>query len=474
MTSQKKPPVVTIMGHVDHGKTSLLDCIRKSKLAAAEFGEITQAIGAYQIEFQGQKITFIDTPGHEAFTKMRRRGAIASDLVVLVVAANDGVMPQTKESIRIIKEADIPFIVAVNKIDLPEASIEKVKGQLAENEVFVEGYGGNVVVVPLSAKTGQGVDHLLEMILLTAEVSGFSADPQAFLKATVIEAKIDKNCGVMASLIVKDGCLKEGDTVWVDGACSKIRMLRNDKGERITSALPSDPVLVLGLCQLPEAGAQVSSQLNLDTRVKLAKEVKVGLPQEEKPKLKIVLKADVGGSLEAILGCLPEEVLVMEKAVGEIRESDVLLARSLGAEIYGFNLSVSSSVEKLAAAEKVKIKVFRIIYDLLKEIEKRVLKLLSPDIDRKVHGRAEIRQVFEMKGERIAGCLVIEGKINKTFPVMVKRGETILSDTKIVSLKDQKQDINEVLAGAEFGAILAQKLDFQPGDVVVSYSLEEN
>ena len=460
---------MTIMGHVDHGKTSLLDFIRKTHVASHEAGEITQAMGAYQVEEKGQKITFIDTPGHEAFTQMRQRGVLVSDLVVLVVAANDGVKPQTKESIKIIKEAKVPFLVAINKIDLKEASVDMVKAQLAENEVLVEGYGGDVVTVGVSAKTGEGIDQLLEMIILSAEMANLQADPQAVLQAVVIESKLDKLCGPVATLIIQNGQLKKNDQFWVGEVACKAKMLKDFRGQAIETAFPGDPVLVLGFCGLAPIGAQIAlapQAENPEPKVNLKTE------KEDKPKLKIILKTDSFGSLEAILGCLSDDVEIMEKGVGEIKESDVLLAKTLKAEIYGFNLNLSSSIEKLAQTEKVKIRTFRIIYDLLLEIEKRVLKLLSPDIDRKILGKAEILQIFEMKGEKIAGCRVSEGKINKTFPASIKRGEEILSDVKIVSLKEQKQDINEATTGTEFGAVFLQKVDFLPGDMVISYSLE--
>ena len=474
MALQKKPPVVTIMGHVDHGKTTLLDYIRHSHLTAKEFGEITQAIGAYQAEFNGQKITFIDTPGHEAFSKMRSRGAGVADLAVLVVAANDGVMPQTKESIKIIETAGIPFIVAINKIDLPEASVEKVKAQLAENNVIVEDYGGQVVAVPLSAKTGQGVDQLLEMILLTAEMENLQADPEARLQAEIIEAKADKFCGPLATLIVENGTLRVGDKIAADGVIGKVKLLKNDRGQALREAYPGEPVLVLGFSTLPLVGSLV---VPAEGEVKPAEAVKKAekpTPQteEEKNKIKIILKTDVLGSLEAILGCLPSEVLVMDKGVGEVTESDILLAKTLGAEIYGFNLSLPSSLKKLAEAEGVKIKSFRIIYDLLKDLEERILKMMEPTIDRKVAGRAEILAVFEIRGEKIAGAKVIEGKINRTLPVVLERGNKILTETKISSLKQQKQDVNEVSMEAEFGVTFSQRVDFRPGDMIISLAHE--
>lgn len=472
MALTKKPPVVTIMGHVDHGKTSLLDFIRKTKLTAKEPGEITQAIGAYQIEFNGEKITFIDTPGHAAFTKMRSRGVGVADIVILVVAANDGVMPQTKESIQIIQNAGVPYLVAINKIDLPEASIDKVKAQLAENNVLVEDYGGKIVSVPISAKTGQGVDQLLEMILLTAELNELKADPDGNFEAVVIESKLDKFCGPTASLIVKNGTLKKGELINAQGSAAKVRMLKDEWGKAKEAVFPGDPILVLGFESLPPVGAVVRK--TGEEAPVLAQETKKVLPQKaEEGKLKIILKADVFGSLEAILGCLPSDVQVMDSGVGEITEADVLFAKTLGAEIYGFNLTVSGSVKKLAETEKVKVKNYNIIYDLLKDLEERILKILEPTIDRKVLGKAEIIAVFEIKGERIAGARVLEGKINKNTPVCIQRGEKILAETRITSLKQQKQDVNEVPQGVEFGAVLSGKVDFNKGDMIISYSLEE-
>jgi translation initiation factor IF-2 len=472
MALQKKPPVVAILGHVDHGKTTLLDFIRKTKLAAKEFGEITQAIGAYQIEFKGEKITFIDTPGHAAFTKMRSRGARVADVAVLVIAATDGVMPQTKESIKIIKEAKIPVVVALNKVDLPEASVDKVKGQLAENEVFVEGYGGNVVAVPLSAKTGQGVDQLLEMILLTAEIEELKADPEGELEAEVIEAKADKFCGPVASVIIKNGTLKKGDRLVADGVTAKVKLLKDEWGKAVEAALPADPVQILGFSPLPAVGA-VACRLGETPRAAMPEAAKAALPEKPEGKLRIILKADVAGSLEAILGCLPTEVQVIESGVGEATESNVLLAKTFGAEVYTFNLSLRGGVAKLAETEGVKIKDFKIIYELLENLEKRILKILEPTIDRKILGKAEVIAVFDIRGEKIAGARVLEGKINRGWPVVIQRDNKIVAETKIVSLKQQKQDINEAVVGIEFGVIFAGKVDFAVGDVILSFSLEE-
>ncbi|MGB9637266.1 MAG: translation initiation factor IF-2 [Microgenomates group bacterium] len=476
MALQKKPPVVTIMGHIDHGKTSLLDFIRKTKLATKEVGEITQSIGAYQIKSGEEKITFIDTPGHEAFREMRSRGARVADLVVLVVAANDGVMPQTEESIKIIKEAKVPFLVALNKIDLPEAAPEKVKRQLAEKGVFVEGHGGTTVALPVSAKTGEGIDQLLEMILLMAEMEGLQADPEGDLEAVVIESKADKLCGPLVNLIIRNGSLKKGDRIQAAGIVAKVKMLRDEWGRSKQVAFPADPVQVLGFPSLPPVGSLVTS-ITSET-LAAGGESTLGFSpvsqlreksQGEKGVLKIILKTDVAGSLEAIYNCLPEGVEVFSKEVGEITEGDVLLAKTVGAEIYGFNLSLSPGIKKLAETEKVRIATYNIIYDLLKELSERILRQQTPE--RRIIGRAKILAVFEIKGEKVAGGRVLEGKINKGNPILLKRGEEEIAETKIVSLKEQKQDINEAGAGSEFGAIFADKLDFQAGDVLISYSL---
>ncbi len=472
MALQEKPPVVTILGHVDHGKTTLLDYIRKTKLAAKEVGEITQTIGAYQIEFKGKKITFIDTPGHAAFAKMRSRGARVADIVVLVVAADDGVMPQTLESIKIIKEAKVPFIVAINKIDLPGVSIDKVKTQLAENEVLVEGYGGKVVSVPLSAKTGEGVDQLLEMILLTAQLEELKADPEGELEAEVIEAKADKFCGPVATVIVKNGTLKKSNEIIAEGITAKVRLLKNEWGKAIEKALPADPGQILGFSALPAVGAIVR-RLNEAPKEAVETATKIRPLEKAEAKLSIILKADVAGALEAILGCLPAEVQVAESGVGEVTESDVLLAKTLGVEIYTFNLPLRSGVAKLAETEGVKIKNFRIIYELLEDLEQRILKILEPTIDRQVLGKAEIIATFDIRGEKIAGARVLEGKINRANPVIVQRDSKIIAETKIASLKQQKQDINEAGVGIEFGVIFAGKVDFKVGDMILSSSLEE-
>lgn len=472
---QKKPPVVTIVGHVDHGKTSLLDYIRRTKVADKEFGQITQAIGAYQVEVNGQKITFIDTPGHEAFSAMRARGAKAADLVILVVSGSDGVMPQTKECIKLLSENKIPFLVAITKLDLPEFSADKVKGQLAENQVFVEGYGGSVVAVNVSAKTGAGIDQLLEMILLVAEMADLKADPLGNFEAVVIESKADKFCGCVATLVVQNGSLHLGDKITYGNNISKVKSIKNDKGEAIQEALPGQPVLLLGFSQLPEVGVIVTAtNEEVNSEVDFEKTKSFTADGEDGKKMKIILKADVFGSLEAILYCLPGEVIVIDKSVGEISQSDVMLAKTLGAEIYGFNLNLSSAVEKLAKTEKVKVLTYKVIYDLLENLQKRLKTFLNPQPKRNILGKAEILAVFEMKGQKVAGARMLEGRINRKSPVMIQREGVEIANTRIISLKQQKQDINEIDRGAEFGVVFEGKIDFLTGDMILSYSLEEN
>ncbi len=469
---QVRPPIVTIMGHVDHGKTSILDKIRQSDVASKEVGAITQAIGAYQITWKNKKITFLDTPGHEAFLKMRSRGAQIADLVVLVIAANDGVMPQTKESIKIIQESKTPFLIAVNKIDLPEASLDKIKGQLAEMEILVEGYGGNIVTVPVSAKTGAGIEQLLEMILLTAEMEELKADPQGELEADIVEAKKDQSCGPLVTLIIKNGTLKKGDLLMAQGVYGKAKLIRDDKGKSIDEAVLSQPVEVLGFEGLPPVGAKVklAKGETVTATPKASIQPTKELSEEEKAKrLRIILKADSEGSLEAIFGSLPSEVEIISSGVGEINESDILLAKSCGAKIFGFNLRLSGSVKRLAEEEKIKIFTFQIIYDLLKQLEEMILKIMEPTIDRNVLGKAEIIAEFEAKDAKVAGAKVVSGRINRTDKVCLERAGQIIGETKLKSLKHQTQDINQADNGTEFGAIFDPPVKFQKGDLIIAW-----
>lgn len=473
---ESRPPVVTIMGHVDHGKTSILDRIRQSDVAAKEVGEITQAIGAYQITWKGKKITFLDTPGHEAFLKMRSRGVRVADFVVLVVAANDGVMPQTKESIKIISEAKTPFLVAINKVDLPEASVDKVKGQLAENGILVEGYGGKTVVVPISAKTGQGIDQLLEMILLTAEMEELKADPEGELQGEIIETKKDQDLGSLITVIVKNGTLYKGDLLESEGIYGKAKLIRDDKGKVLDKAVLSQPVEIFGLEGLPPVGAKICRpkagiQNPKEEETASTKTPAVDAEKEKSPKLKIILKADSQGSLEAVLESLSSEVEIISSGVGDINDSDILLAKDCQAKIFGFNIRLTGSVKKLAEVEKVKVFTFQIIYDLLKQLEEMVLKMMEPTIDRTILGKAEIIAEFGAKETKIAGAKVISGRINKGDLVGIERAGKIVVETKIKSLKHQSADITQADNGMEFGVIFVSPVDFQKGDYLIAWQL---
>jgi len=459
-----RPPIVAVLGHVDHGKTSLLDKIRQTNIAGGEAGGITQHTGAYQIEFKGKKITFIDTPGHVAFSKMRSRGAKVADLAVLVVAANEGAMPQTIESLKHITQARIPYLVAINKIDLPEVNLEWLKKNLAEKEIFIEGYGGQTVAVPVSAKTGKGIDQLLEMIVLMGEMAELKGSLTDKLEAVVLESKMDSKRGITATVLVRNGVLKTGEEIVVEGNKNKIKAMFNDKGEVIQTALPGQPVLILGFSQAPQVGAKLGSEEPPETKTKIPK-----IPKNEEKKLKIILKADVAGTLEAIIGSLPNDVLVIHCEVGEINESDVLLAGTTGAKIVGFNVKIPAAIKKLAETEGVTIKTYKIIYELLEDLEKQVLKILEPTIDEQVLGSAEIIAEFEIDKQRIAGTKVISGVITKQDTIHLKRGEKILGDCRIRSMKKGKLDVDKVKEKEEFGATLSPPLDFNKGDMLISF-----
>lgn len=466
---QVKPPVVAVLGHVDHGKTSLLDRIRQTNVAAKEAGQITQAIGASQIVFKGQKITFLDTPGHEAFIKMRSRGAQVADLAILVVAVNDGVMPQTKESIRIIKEAKIPFLVAVSKIDLPGFSVDKIKAQLAENEVFAEGYGGQVVVVPVSARTGEGIEQLLEMILLVAEMAELKADSEEEFSGIVIESIKDHLRGVMATLLVKNGTLKIGEEIFGPDCWGRVKALTDEHGRRVGAAVPGQPVEVLGWEKAPAVGITVQKGKPSLTPTEVNKlPVDLAGKKPEEKKLKIILRADCQGSLEAILGSLPAEVSVLESGVGEVLESDISLAKTFSALILTFNVKIPGTIAKFTRTEKIKIKSFTIIYDLLKEIEETVFKIMDPLFDREIVGRAEVIAEFAIRKERVAGVKVNLGKISKTDRVCLLRGGKLLAESGIRSMKHVKEEISQANAGQEIGLIFTSAVNFQKGDEIVA------
>ncbi len=463
-----RPPIVAVLGHVDHGKTSLLDYIRKTRVAQREAGGITQGIGAYQVEVDSQKITFIDTPGHQAFSKMRSRGASVADLVVLLVAADDGVMPQTIESLHHIQEAQVPFLVAINKIDLPGVDIERVKKQLFDNGVIIEEYGGDVVCVPVSAKTGAGVKDLLEMILLLAEMKEIRGDPAASLEAVVIESRVEK-AGPVGTAIIRDGTLRVGEWILAENTPVKVRGIVDENHKRQMSAGPGQPVEIIGFNAPPPVGAKITNAKALGKEAKREEKEKiekVEIPCEAADKLRIILRADSKGSLEALKENLPPGVFVVFSGVGDVLESDVFLGQTTQAEIIGFNVKASSEVSKLAETEKVSVKIYKIIYELLEDLEKKGLEGVSYKVE--ILGRAVILKEFEVKDTRVAGCRVLEGRINRADIVIIKRGEKEIGETGISSMKHQKTEISESKEGEEFGVTFSSPLDFRTGDVLIS------
>lgn len=481
-----RPPVVTIMGHVDHGKTTLLDKIRATRVAQSEQGGITQHIGAYQATINNQAITFIDTPGHAAFTKMRARGAQVTDIVILVVAANDGVKPQTVESINHIKQAAVPFIVAINKMDTEGASPEKVKSELAEHEVFCEGYGGQVPAVEVSGKTGKGLDQLLSMILLVAEMEELKADPEGDAEAVIIESNLDKHKGAIATVIVKNGTLKPGQTVYEQSTPVRIRSLLDQFGKPRIQVTPGEPCVILGFKNVPPVGATLKSHSFAITPasepqpVQKPEELEESTEDEtkeaeaEKPHYNLLLKADTAGTLEAIKNSIgQEEITLVGSGVGTITESDVMLALDTKAVIIGFAVTVSTEAQKLADTEGVRIKTFNIIYELLDYLEHKVLELLEPTIFEIELGAAKVLQVFDIRGVKIAGCTVESGKLTKGDLVHITRRNRQLKNTKIASLKQGKVDIKSAGAGKECGVVLDPPFDFRIGDMLKSYRLNK-
>lgn len=490
-TNQKnRPPIVTIMGHVDHGKTSLLDFIRKSHVQAKEAGGITQHIGAYQISHNNNSITFIDTPGHAAFNKMRSRGAEVTDVVVLVIAATEGVKPQTVESINHIKKAGVPFIVALNKMDLPTADPMLAKSELAKYDITVEEFGGDVPVVEVSAKTGKGVDQLLEMIQLVYDLDPkpFQADGE--LEAIIIESSLDKHQGPTSTSLIKSGTINVGQTLYVEEDKLKIRSLTNSLGEKVKSAGPSDPVKITGFKSTPPVGAKITlspQKLDLtkeeekaptvksDEASKYEEDLKALLEEKEievPPTINLILKADVQGTLEAIKANLPDEVIIISSSTGQVNDSDIDLASSTDSTVISFNTKVPKPIMRLAEDEGVVVKEYKIIYKLLEHIEKIILKLLEPTIDEEELGTAEILKVFEMKGDRIAGCKVLTGSIKKSDLIHLVREDKILKDVKIKSLKQAKVDVDKVKSKTECGIIIDSQNLFKVGDKLIAYKMK--
>jgi len=466
-----RPPAVAFVGHIDHGKTSLLDKIRQSNTWKKESGGITQHIGASQITFldkdkKEQKITFIDTPGHATFTKMRARGVEVTDLVVLVVAADSGVQEQTKESISHVKAAGVPFLVAINKTDLPTADIEKVKGQLAEVEVIPESYGGDIVVMPVSAKTGDGIKDLLEMITLMAELLELKADISADVQAVVIESTLDKRKGCLATVLVRQGTIHRGDRLFVEKTEVKVKQMTNWQGEQVDQALPGDPVEILGFCDVPAVGSLVSKKPKKPSKKSAKKEV----AEQKKSNLKLVVKADVGGSLEALLAGLPDEVKVIHSGVGEISDNDVFLAQTTGAEIIGFNVKISSAASRVAEQSGVKVALAKIIYELFEIIEKKLKDNFDPLEGKEILGKAKISAEFKIGGKRIAGGKVFEGELNCDDKVMLMRNKEVVDKTVLASLRHMKEVVVKAEKGVEFGAVFSPPVDFNVGDVIISYN----
>ncbi|MBI2405338.1 translation initiation factor IF-2 [Candidatus Gottesmanbacteria bacterium] len=485
-----RPPIVAVLGHVNHGKTSLLDFIRKTHVAAGEHGGITQSIGAYQISLASdtgnqdiktdQKITFIDTPGHEAFAKMRSRGANVADIAILVVAADDSVKPQTKESIDEIHAADIPMIVAVTKIDLPTAHINKVKQDLAKVGVQVEGFGGDVPMVPVSAKTGKGVSDLLDVILLVAEMKGLRGDAEAPLEAVVIETKLDRGKGMVASVVVKQGSVTVGMPLF-EGATqvAKVRALFDEYGKRIAVALPGKPAEVLGFTRLPLVGAIVRSKAFLTPVAASATVQKSAvlpdflkpIEEAEKKKLTVIIKADTAGSLEAILHALDERVTIVGSGIGDITEADVLLAKPSNAFIVGFNVKARPAVEKLAQTEKVVYRTYAIIYELLSELEEVMLGTGEVITKERELGVGQIIAEFPYEKTRIAGTKILSGRLARGDSVKVLRGDTEIARAKIKSIRRGREEVTRTDGNMECGVLFDRIVDFTLQDAIIAMSV---
>ncbi|MFZ4506936.1 MAG: translation initiation factor IF-2 [Fimbriimonas sp.] len=498
--AQPRSPVVTIMGHVDHGKTSLLDYIRKANVAAKEHGGITQHIGAYQVELPEGSITFLDTPGHAAFTAMRARGAQVTDIAILVVAADDGIMPQTKEAILHAKNAKVPIIVAVNKMDKPGANPDKVLQQLPEFDVIPEDYGGDAIICKVSAMTGEGIPHLLEMILLQAEVLQLTADPKGVFRGSVIEAKLDKGRGPVATILVQEGTVKIGDAIIVGHAFGRIRSMSDYLGKSITEAGPSTPVEVLGLSQVPAAGDLVEVRADERTArgeaeeratTARAKELSLApargmtlsqlrerMTTQGLKELNLIVKADVQGSVEAVKGMLEKirnaevETKIILTGVGSITESDILLASAADAIVVGFNVKPEGGAKKEAEKRKVEIRTYNIIYELIEDIEAAVKGMLAPKFEEQYLGSAEIRVRFTLSKKGIvAGCYITDGKITRGAKCRVRRGRDLVLEGSIGSLKHLRDDVREVTVGMECGITFENWEAFQEGDTIEAFEM---
>lgn len=472
MALQLRPPIVAVLGHVDHGKTSLLDRIRNTSIVQTEAGGITQSIGAWMVTAkEGRRITFIDTPGHAAFNAMRSRGAKVADLAILVVAADDAVMPQTKESLAYLREANTPFIVAITKVDLPTAQSELVKGQLSQEGVFLEGRGGEVTAVEVSSVTGQGIEELLELIVLTADLQEIFADPDAPVEAVVVETRKDARRGSVVSCVVKNGTLTVGsDVTSEENVKARVRGLFDEQGKLVKEAQPGTPVEILGFAQLPVVGSVLTSG-RLTPSPALTHITHHSLPVTRKKEgFWIILKADTAGSLEAICGQLGSKVGTTVSGVGDVVDSDIALASSTRSPIVGFNVKASKDIQKLADEENVKVYTYRIIYELLSDVEKWQKELEEAQSE-KVVGRAQvIAQFAHDKISKIAGCRLLEGRMTKTDKVRLVREDKSLGSVRISSLKKQRQEVDKIdQIGEEFGTYFEPQLDFTTGDTLEAY-----
>ncbi len=496
-----RAPVVVVMGHVDHGKTSLLDYIRKANVVSGEAGGITQHIGAYQVELDGKPITFLDTPGHEAFTAMRARGAMVTDIAILVVAADDGIMPQTVESINHAKAANIPVIVAINKMDKPEANPDRIKEQLTAYELVPEEWGGDTIICPISAKTGMGIDNLLEMVTLTAEMRELKANPNRTAHGAVIEAKLDKGRGPVATLLVQNGTLHQGDVIIAGTAVGRVRAMTNAKGEKLTEAGPSVPVEIIGMSEVPGAGddfhavADERMARELVEQRKHEQKTKAAGPQNQKvsledlfsqikqgemKELNIIVKADVQGSAEAVKASLEKlsndevRVRVIHCAVGAISESDVMLATTSNAIVVGFNVRPDNNAKDTAARSHVDMRMYRVIYDCINEIETAMKGMLAPKFKEVELGQAEVRNVFRITGVgMVAGCYVTNGKMQRGAQMRLLRENIVIYDGTIASLQRFKDSVKEVASGYECGITFEKWQDIKEGDVIEAFLMEQ-
>ena len=497
---QPRGPVVVVMGHVDHGKTSLLDAIRKTSVTAGEAGGITQHIGAYTVDVNGQMITFLDTPGHAAFTSMRARGAMCTDIAVLVVAADDGIMPQTIESINHAKAANIPIIVAINKMDKPTANPEKIKEQLTKYDLIPEEWGGDTVICPISAKTGQGLEDLLEMIIVSSEVLELKANPNRRGKGTVIEARLDKTKGPIATLLVQNGTLKQGDIIIAGTAVGRVRVMTNDKGRTVKTAGPSQPVEITGLADVPAPGDEFNvvtdermarelveqrRQAEKDAKAKMAQKVTLDnlfakMQEGEMKELPLIVKADVQGSAEAVKASLEKisneevRVRVIHAGVGAINESDILLASTAGAIIVGFNVRPDAAAQANGQRANVDMRFYRVIYDAIDEIEAAMKGMLAPKFEEAVIGHAEVRMTYKVSAiGTIAGCMVKDGKVSRDAKVRVLRDNIVIHEGEVGSLQRFKDAVKEVTAGYECGMSVVKYNDIREGDIFEFFVMQE-